>query len=391
MCYKYRLTGVARNHRFFVGKEVTHVSNNVRGFKWLVGGLVGVSMLGACGAPMEGETASEQVEQQAAGEIQVSLSVAKGTLSAREDVAVQVTLTNVSAQPVQLLKWYVPGEGLKEGLFSVTRDGEAVEYIGPHFKRVAPRAEDFIVLAPGESVSGSAPVSGLYDLSKSGNYTISYAAHGLAQHGMVLTKAAQLDSNHVNLFIEGRASGQPELQAQGVVTGQSLSYSGACTSTEQSAISTAVSSAKTYANNTSTYLNGISSGTTRYTTWFGSYTSTRLSTARSHFTNIKNAFANAAIVVDCSCNDSGTYAYVYPSSPYKIYVCGAFWSAPNTGTDSRAGTLIHEMSHFTVVAGTDDWVYGQSAAKSLAISNPTNALDNADNHEYIAENNPSLP
>jgi peptidyl-Lys metalloendopeptidase len=48
------------------------------------------------------------------------------------------------------------------------------------------------------------------------------------------------------------------------------------------------------------------------------------------------------------------------------------------------------MSHFTVVAGTDDHVYGQSGAKSLAISNPTNALNNADNHEYFAENTPYL-
>jgi peptidyl-Lys metalloendopeptidase len=361
------------------------------GFKWLVGGVVGVSLLGACGAPAD--SAEELVaEQQAAnGEISVSLSVGKSSLSASEDVAVTVTLTNVSSQPVQLLKWYVPGgEGLKEGLFEVTRNGEPVEYIGPHYKRVAPRAQDFVTLAPGESVSGSAPVSGLYDLSETGSYSLRYAPAALDQHHVVLTKAAQLDSNVASLWIEGRASGQPEFQAQGTVSGQSLSYS-LCSSSQQTSVSTAVNSAKTYANNTSTYLNGIASGTTRYTTWFGSYTSTRLTTARNHFTNIKNAFANSAVVVDCSCTDSGTYAYVYPASPYKIYVCGAFWSAPNTGTDSRAGTLIHEMSHFNVVAGTDDWVYGQSGAKSLAISNPTNALDNADNHEYIAENNPSLP
>ncbi|HEV8631557.1 MAG TPA: M35 family metallo-endopeptidase, partial [Thermoanaerobaculia bacterium] len=50
----------------------------------------------------------------------------------------------------------------------------------------------------------------------------------------------------------------------------------------------------------------------------------------------------------------------------------------------------HETSHFTVVAGTDDWAYGQSACKSLALSNPTNAVDNADSHEYFAENTPAL-
>ena len=69
-------------------------------------------------------------------------------------------------------------------------------------------------------------------------------------------------------------------------------------------------------------------------------------------------------------------------------MCNAYWNAPLTGTDSKAGTLIHEMSHFTIVADTDDYVYGQTAARNLANTNPTNAVDNADNHEYFAENTP---
>ncbi|WP_308628312.1 M35 family metallo-endopeptidase [Massilia genomosp. 1] len=39
-------------------------------------------------------------------------------------------------------------------------------------------------------------------------------------------------------------------------------------------------------------------------------------------------------------------------SANHLYVCGAFWRAPVTGTDSQGGTLVHEMSHFTAVAGT---------------------------------------
>ena len=71
-------------------------------------------------------------------------------------------------------------------------------------------------------------------------------------------------------------------------------------------------------------------------------------------------------------------------------VCGVVTTtAPATGTDSKAGTLVHEMSHFNATAGTDDHVYGQTGAKNLAISDPASALDNADNHEYFAENNPS--
>ena len=48
------------------------------------------------------------------------------------------------------------------------------------------------------------------------------------------------------------------------------------------------------------------------------------------------------------------------------------------------------MSHFNVVAGTDDVVYGQTACRSLAQSDPAGARNNADSHEYFAENTPAL-
>ena len=177
------------------------------GFKWLVGGVVGMSLLGACRAPVDeaDQLASEQ--SIANGEVAVSLSVGKSSLSASEDVAVTVTYTNISSEPVRLLKWYVPGTArVQEGLFEVMRNGEPVEYIGPHIKRPAPGAEEFVTLAPGESLSGTAAVSGLYDLTESGIYTVRFAAGSLDQHHVVLTKAAQLDSNLLNLWIEGRAS-----------------------------------------------------------------------------------------------------------------------------------------------------------------------------------------
>jgi peptidyl-Lys metalloendopeptidase len=249
---------------------------------------------------------------------------------------------------------------------------------------VEPTEADYVKLAPGQSVSGTVRVSDAYDLSQSGTYSIGYDLGDHAERAGV----SAFKSNELSLFIEGRLS---ELQKpqEGTVHAESLSYT-SCTSTRQTSIASAVSSAGTYATNAYNYLNTTTPGNTaRYKTWFGSYTSTNWSTAKSHYNAIKNAFATAAINVDCTCTDTGTYAYVYPTQPYKIYVCGAFWSAPATGTDSKAGTLVHEMSHFNVVASTDDWAYGQSAAKSLAISNPTKALDNADNHEYFAENNPA--
>jgi peptidyl-Lys metalloendopeptidase len=125
----------------------------------------------------------------------------------------------------------------------------------------------------------------------------------------------------------------------------------------------------------------------RYSGWFGTIDAARSTTVARHFMAIRDGFANKPVTVDCGCNEA-YYAYVYPNQPYKIYVCRAFWNAPMTGTDSKGGTLVHEMSHFTVVAGTDDWAYGQGAAAALAVDYPERAIDNADSHEYFGENEP---
>jgi len=87
-------------------------------------------------------------------------------------------------------------------------------------------------------------------------------------------------------------------------------YNG-CTTIEQTALVSAVSAAKTYASNASDYLAAHSSSTARYTTWFGPYTQPRHKMVQSHFSNIaSNDFTGFRF--DCTCTDSGTYAYVYP-------------------------------------------------------------------------------
>ena len=164
-----------------------------------------------------------------------------------------------------------------------------------------------------------------------------------------------------------------------------------CSTSQSTAVTTAVGNATNYSTGAKSYLDSRSWSTvgSRYTTWFGAANSGRFNTVSSHFNAIRSAFQTAPIVVDCACDDP-YYAYVYPNQPYTIYVCNAFWTAPATGTDSKAGTLVHEMSHFNVVAATDDHVYGQSACRGLATSQPNLAVQNADSHEYFAENTPPL-
>ena len=317
--------------------------------------------------------------------------------------AVEVTITNTSNHTVRVPKWELPSDFMEAKLFQVSRNGEPVQYEGPMAKRPLPSAGDFAILRAGETLRTTVDLSGAYDMSKSGEYVVTLSSplqHASLSNGQMLKHANGLpmviQSVPLRLWVDGSdqidakggtlGKGKPGSGGGTVVNG--VSYVG-CSTTQIDGAGKAVVEARKYSENGKGYLAGNTVGL-RYTTWFGAYTSARWGTASQHFVAIDSAMdqSGGQVKINCGCNQS-YYAYVYPTRPYEIFVCRAFWSAPLTGTDSKAGTLIHEMSHFNAVAGTDDHVYGQSGAKSLAISDPARAVDNADNHEYFAENTPS--
>lgn len=340
---------------------------------------------------------------QAAGSecLDVRLSSANPVVHGDVDVHVDVTVTNVCRSAVQVLRWQLPSDSMSGSLFNVTRDDRPVRYTGAVIKRAAPTARDYVEIAAGATLNYRVELTGHYDFSKNGRYAIELQSdrgtHGSGAHAMRSAAALYLWAQNRNEKLDASAPSADDAAEQRLsqaapsltAAAASLAYTGACTSSQKSTLASAVTAATNYASSSASYLSGTPSATPRYTTWFGAYTSTRWNTAKDHFVKARNAFQTAALTLDCSCKDSGTYAYVYPTQPYKIYVCGAFWNAPMTGTDSKGGTLVHEMMHFNVIAATDDWAYGQTAAKSLAKSNPTKALDNSDNHEYFAENSPA--
>jgi peptidyl-Lys metalloendopeptidase len=346
--------------------------------------------------------------------VAVTVVPEKSTLGQNDDVVVRVTITNNSGAPQYILKARTPFEGVEEALFDVKRDGQPVVYLGAHIKRAAPTAADYFVLKPGASHSVKVELSALYDMSVSGDYQISYkqvspqlflaAAGTPGRSGAAAAFDADSDnatlvSAPASVWIDGRtARGQKsqvmldiEAMKQAAANPQpaaaSLSFT-KCTTTQQTTITQAMSAGSNMASDGDAYMQRGAIGT-RYTKWFGANDAGRVANVKSHFVALKDAFATKPVTVDCGCKQN-YYAYVYPTQPYKIYVCKAFWTAPMTGTDSKGGTLVHEMSHFNVVAGTDDHVYGQSGAASLAISDPAKAIDNADSHEYFGENTPAL-
>lgn len=340
-------------------------------------------------AQQAAQEAQEAQAAQAAGAVTVGITPERRTLGASDEVAVVVTMTNNTTATVYLLRWQTPFDAVEAPLFEVTRDGQPVRYLGRQVKRAAPGPGDWIALAPGASRSVRVELSALYQMGTTGAYSIRYRDAALQPFGKPdgASALAITPSQAASVWIEGRLprgmlESAPAPSADG---GASLSFS-QCSNPQQQEIAGAVQAAQAMATDGEGYLQRKMPGL-RYTTWFGPVDAGRTATVARHFTAIRDAFATKPVTVDCSCKES-YYAYVYPNQPYKIYVCNAFWSAPLTGTDSKGGTLVHEMSHFTVVAGTDDWAYGQSAAAALATGNPARAIDNADSHEYFGENTP---
>lgn len=340
----------------------------------------------------------------ALAEVPLSVRLAAVTeKAAGASQSVRWSISNTGEQSVLVLRWETPLDGMSRSLFNVQSGGVDAPYVDKIVHWGHPHAKDFVEVRPGETLSAIVRLDDHYAMTRAGSYAVKYrgeltymlkvnreksAVGALEDLGEVV-----LEADPIEIRASGRdASWYAALGSSDrpVMMQKALGYA-SCSASRQSTINTAHNSAKTYASNALTYLNAGKTGS-RYTTWFGSYTSSRYSTVKSHFSKINNVLQNLTTTYDCYCMPSAAsaYAYVYPNESYRIHLCNAFWSAPNTGTDSRAGTIVHEQSHFTANGGTDDHAYGQTAAKNLARTNPARATDNADNHEYFAENTPAL-
>ena len=150
-------------------------------------------------------------------------------------------------------------------------------------------------------------VSTMYNFTNSGEDT--YSIEPLKPFYVVDNSSNDIITIHPDVVAHtAKISGK--LAVSRPVVEKRASYNG-CSSAQQSQISSAIPAAKTYASNAATYLSSHSSSSTRYTTWFGTYTSARHSVVESHFSNIAgNDFPT--FTYDCTCQDTDVYAYVFP-------------------------------------------------------------------------------
>lgn len=308
---------------------------------------------------------------------------------AQDNGKIVVTLKNHSSNDIYVLKWNtVLEERLSADIFTVHTGKDIAKYIGRVVKRSKPKDSDYVFFRAGEKRKVVIELPKYYDMDTKGKYEVGFK-------GILRYKASS--KNKINT-VKMSKNILPTLNIFFIPTEKKTlekvvktTNFNACSQSKKNILDSAHNAAITMSKEASDVMNAAAENTSgeRYTTWFGASNQNRQSRVTTQFSSIYTALDTQNIIFDCTCTED-FYAYVYPSQPFEIYICNIFWDAELTGTDSKAGTIIHEVSHFTVVASTDDHVYGQSGSQALAISNPENAVNNADSHEYFAENTPFL-
>lgn len=339
--------------------------------------------------------------QAGTGGLTATLEAPRTFAGASEDVVVRLTYSNDSATDLYLVRWQTPLQGVESDLFDVRVDGRPVAYTGRLYKRARPTVEDYLRVPAGGSLSVDVDLSKVYDLSRTGEAAIGYRV--LLQDALRADSATQvsdfarlrtLESNRVFVGVERN---ERAVEAIDKLAGVDTNARPArvppprfvgCTNKRKTQLATARSNAQILVQKSRDYLNNLPvesrPSDADYTTWFGAYNASYYDSVTSDYVNLTSAFSTKSFTFYCDCNESN-YAYVYADQPYKVHLCNHFWTAPTLGTDSKAGTLVHEASHFTVVAATADNAYGQEACRALAQENPFAAIHNADSHEYFAE------
>ncbi|KAK0201350.1 hypothetical protein DFS33DRAFT_1346499 [Desarmillaria ectypa] len=272
--------------------------------------------------------------------------------------------------------------------------GVAVRYI-PSVAAKKGANHAFTVLAPGESFSVTHELGNYFNFTNTGEstYTITplSAIQAVEDDGTLTTIGAQVTP--ASIALSGQLSSSSTLSSSSLggasddrssarFLGKRASYT-SCSSSRQSTNAQAISDSSVIAKASINHLTANPSGSTTQTTWYGTFATSRYKSTLSAFQGLVSE--PASWTYDCSCTESDTYAYVYPSTYGKVYLCGYYWECPATGSGSRADTIIHEGSHFPKILGTDDYAYGETACKSLAKSSPAKAYLNADNHAFFSD------
>lgn len=317
-----------------------------------------------------------------------------------EPVVVDFELRNATDRDVSVLVWDTPLEGWTLAFVRVRRDGVELPYDGPSIKRGNPDAASYVPVPAGGSVRASFDLTSAFAITEPGEYTAvldarlrDVVAGAPSTRTLADLTAVGLDAVEVTFRVlpgaAPRATGgelarRATAPADARLEPNPPAFNGG-TPQQQQVITQAHEKGYDYARDAfGEVFAQPDSGTPRYVEWFGSYTGERHGVVRDSYRKVMRYFTDETITYTPHgdrCKDT-YYAYTYFGAK-AVWLCPVFWRVDLTGINSKAGTIVHELSH--AAAHTGDHAYGVEGAKWLAANDPGRAVTNADNYEYFAE------
>lgn len=137
---------------------------------------VSVALVFACAScSSSGQSGQKTVEVEQAVQktlLNVGLRRPEASASVSSSV-VQFYVSNETSMDANVLIWGTPIEKrLSADVFTVTKNGVVMPYLGRMVKRGSPSAQDYMKLVSGDSLETLIDVANYYDMSATGKYTV---------------------------------------------------------------------------------------------------------------------------------------------------------------------------------------------------------------------------
>ncbi|KAI1155685.1 neutral protease 2-like protein [Nemania diffusa] len=284
----------------------------------------------------------------------------------------KATITNTGAEDLKVLKTGTILDSAPVEKVQVFRGNSKLEFQGIRLRvsNAGFAEESFQTIAAGQAIEINFDAAELHDLATSGAYD--FVANGVLSYAAAdsteIAGAVPYSSNTLTAEVGGAEAAQ----VRTAFLNKRTSVQSDCTSSKLTSTRNAVTACRSFAAAASS---AALSNTAKVNEYFiiTECGSTTGGSSRTYCSDVYGACA------------SNVLAYTLPSASY-IVNCPLYFSALPATTSSchaqdQATTTLHEVTHLTQVAGTDDLGYGYNAATRLSSSQ---ALNNADSYALFA-------
>ncbi|KAJ8119316.1 hypothetical protein ONZ43_g3709 [Nemania bipapillata] len=299
----------------------------------------------------------------------------------------QVAVTNTADEAITVFKGNtVLLDHATKDLLVADAAGNDLPFEGSFvkYRRAGIAPEMFQTIQPGETVSTTVNAATTYRLAGVEEAHVSalqgfhYVTGTTAPTSLKETEFCEATSNTMKITPDQSKVAEEHLLARGEpvfnsrIQKRSVKYS-SCTSSQTSTLTTAVADAISMSSKAST---AAATAAYYFTTWFRSTSvEAKVQTIYNDVVGVQTTSPTISCTdVYSGCTD-GT-ALLYPSN--------GFYGFPELATTcadddyDKGGSILHEFTH---LYGTDDYAYGQTAAKKLSAAQ---AAANADTYEIYA-------